>query len=61
MGYLFQDGMYNMMKWFNFIANVWMSLIEGGGGKVPGLSNFGNEIWVEAKETVHNLYVLVVR
>lgn len=49
------------MKWSNFIANVWMSLIEGDGGKVPGLSNFGNEIRVEAKETVHNHYVLVVR
>lgn len=61
MGYLPQDGMYNMMKWSNFIANVWMSLIEGDGGKVPGLSNFGNEIRVEAKETVQNHYVLVVR
>ena len=52
--------MYNMMKRSNFIANVWMSLIEGDGGKVADLSNFGDEIRVEAKETVHNHYILVV-
>ena len=60
MGYLSQDGMYNMIKWSNFIANVWMSLIEGDGGKVADLSNFGNETRMQAKETVHNHYILVV-
>ena len=60
MGYLSQDGMYNMIKRSNFIANVWMSLIEGDGGKVADLSNFGNKTRMQAKETVHNHYILVV-
>ena len=37
-----------------------MSLIEGDGGKVADLSNFGNETRMQAKDPVHHHYILVV-